>query len=298
MTQPNLHAAAIVFHVDSLNEAYGFPRDYDDPTYTIVIDRFLALAKKFGFKATFFVIGRDLLIEKNRARVLQLANQGHEIANHSYHHHLNFGFLAKKEMLSEMYKTDALIKEITGHSAVGFAAPNWSSSSASLQAVKEAGYKYDASLFPSWLRYPAAIKTFFHCLQARNGRCLSLLQQKHLGYALVGNRRARQVNGLTCMPVPTNQWRLACWHTLVFMFGQRLHEMILRSCLKDNPHFYYVIHPADLLDMQDLNLQKTTHLARLQRPLKEKIALLERSLEIIASRRKFVTLATLAKQVM
>ena len=96
------------------------------------------------------------------------------------------------------------------------------------------------------------------------------------------------------MPLPTNRYRMACWHTLAFEFGWNVYEKILRSCLKEVDAFYYLIHPADLMDTRDLK-SGMTHLERLKTPLETKRKYLERSIEIILeSGRKIVTMEELA----
>lgn len=69
---------------------------------------FLDLLKKFGAKATFFCIGKQ--IEKHPEIFRQIIAEGHEIGNHTYSHSNWNGFFSTKKIISEIEKTDAVIK--------------------------------------------------------------------------------------------------------------------------------------------------------------------------------------------
>jgi len=62
-------------------------------------------------QATFFLTGR--WAERHPSLVRRIAREGHEIANHSYTHP-RFTELTKQEILAEVWKTDALLRELTG----------------------------------------------------------------------------------------------------------------------------------------------------------------------------------------
>lgn len=292
--------AGIAFHVDSLNEAYDFPPDYEDPTFTSIADRFLGLADEFNFKATCFVIGRDLEKQAHRQAVSNWSNKGHEIASHSYTHLYNFGALSEEVIRKEIAKTHEAIINTVGIAPLGFVAPNWSSSRRHLEIVQDFGYSYDASLFPSWLRFPATLKMYANCLAAGNGRSFTIINQRDMGYALAGTRKPQILKEkdkeLVLLPLPSNRFRVGCWHTLAFMFGQKTHEKILKSCLEDCEYFYYVLHPGDLIDPKEVDTSRPSNLARLDVSLEKKMSLIRSSLEIIAkSGRKIFTMAELAK---
>ncbi len=72
----------------------------------------LDVLKKHNAKATFFCIGEQ--IEKHPEILQRIAQEGHNIGNHTYTHHNRFPFKKVKEMGNELAKTNALIKNITG----------------------------------------------------------------------------------------------------------------------------------------------------------------------------------------
>src|SRR5262245_31890807 len=72
-----------------------------------------------GIAATFFVIGRHA--EMHRQALAATAGLGHAIGNHTYSHP---GLVALAEaggdLTGEIARTDAVIREVTGHSPVFF----------------------------------------------------------------------------------------------------------------------------------------------------------------------------------
>jgi len=115
------------------------------------VSRFLALFDTYGIKATFFVVGKDLLDEAKKKIVKEIAERGHEIANHSMNHSVNFGSLTRKEKELEIRDAEEIIGDIAGTRPVGFRAPNFDIDEATLEILEERGYVYDSSILPAYL---------------------------------------------------------------------------------------------------------------------------------------------------
>jgi hypothetical protein len=96
--------------------------------------------------ATFFVLGelaRDLA-----GRLRELAEAGHEIACHGYHH-LRANDLSPRDFLTSIGDARHLLEDLVGAPVRGFRAPEWSLRdpwNPRLRAVAEAGFAYDSSL--------------------------------------------------------------------------------------------------------------------------------------------------------
>ena len=57
------------------------------PSYLdVVVPRVLEFLHERQLKITFFVVGQDAVLPKNRHALRSLADAGHEIGNHSFHH--------------------------------------------------------------------------------------------------------------------------------------------------------------------------------------------------------------------
>lgn len=96
-------------------EFYGdtYPKvalTFDDgpSNYTVELSKGL---KDRGVQATFFLLGENM--EKNKEAVKQLAEDGHLLGNHSYHH-VQLNKLSESKACQEIVKTNNLIYECTG----------------------------------------------------------------------------------------------------------------------------------------------------------------------------------------
>ncbi len=299
--------AAININFDSLGEAYGFPTDYRDPSFHEVADRLLEIADRYGFKYSIYIIAKDLERPENRAAVKRWAALGHEIGNHTYSHPVNLGALPPAQLHQQIEGAHRLIEDTVGVAPKGFIAPVWATSSAVLDKLIELDYEYDTSAFPSWLMYPSIAKITLNHLG--NERMWSFMQRKDFGFNLLGSRRPYLSNGslfpgrfdptrnhLTVLPIPTTPGRMACWHTLAFMFDWKRYEAMVQSCLRSLDTFYYLLHPADMVQQADLDPSMKLHLERLDVPLHTKIQYFERAIEmILADGREIVTMRVLAQ---
>jgi len=93
---------------NSANVALTFD-DGPDATFTPQI---LDKLKKYGVKATFFLLGENM--EKYPDLVRRIVAEGHVIGNHTYSHP-NITTLSDQEFVAEMKKTDDLIFKMAGY---------------------------------------------------------------------------------------------------------------------------------------------------------------------------------------
>lgn len=82
--------------------------DGPNPDYTAEL---LTGLKERGVSATFFLLGKEA--EKYPELVLQMSEEGHLIATHSYEH-VNLCNLTEEAAIEQVDKTNAIIEEITG----------------------------------------------------------------------------------------------------------------------------------------------------------------------------------------
>lgn len=83
---------------------------FDDGPHYKYTEQILDILKKYGVKATFFVIGVNA--EKYPQKVKRISDEGHEIGNHTYSH-LNLKELDEKEIRQELIKGERIIEKIT-----------------------------------------------------------------------------------------------------------------------------------------------------------------------------------------
>ena len=99
-------------------------------------------------KATFFILG--WVAERHRQLIKQIADLGHEIACHGYHHKLVYD-MTIEEFISDIKQTINLLEDITGKKIYGYRAPSFSlgvDDIEKFEALAKFGLKYDTSLFP------------------------------------------------------------------------------------------------------------------------------------------------------
>ncbi len=122
------------------------------PSYLdIVVPRVLEFLRAFEQRITFFIVGQDAALEKNHAALALLAKDGHEIGNHSFHHEPWLHLYSPEQIEDELAQAENHIEKATGKRPIGFRGPGFSCSATLLQVLKQRGYQYDCSTFPTYL---------------------------------------------------------------------------------------------------------------------------------------------------
>lgn len=111
-------------------------------------ERLLELYSRCSVRATFFVLG--WVADRQPALIRRIADAGHEIASHGFHHQLVYS-LSADDFRVDVRTAKTLLEDITGQRVRGYRAPSFSITQESLWALDvlvEEGYEYDASIFP------------------------------------------------------------------------------------------------------------------------------------------------------
>jgi polysaccharide deacetylase family protein (PEP-CTERM system associated) len=140
--------------VESMLESFTVPESYIDRTresneIRANVEAVLELVDGLGIRATFFVLGR--IAQEQPEVVRDVVSNGHEIACHSFFHKRISG-QSPDEFRQDVRRAKSLLEDIAGQEVCGFRAPDFSIVSESmweLAILKEAGFKYDASLTPT-----------------------------------------------------------------------------------------------------------------------------------------------------
>jgi peptidoglycan/xylan/chitin deacetylase (PgdA/CDA1 family) len=301
----------ININFDSLGWALQLnPREFDDPTFFTIADRFLKLADKYDFKYTIFVIGKDLENPAVAKIVKEWQNLGHEIGNHSYNHKTNFGSLSYDAINYEVMKSHLLIKSACKKDPKGFIAPGWATSRNLIRILIENQYKYDTSLFPSWFMYLAQLKFLWNFKNDK--RRFEIFKRSDYSANLFGDSIPFYTDGnslyysenygrLLILPLPVSKYlKIPCWHTMKFILPSRVFNRSLHYFLKSN-YFYYLVHPTDLMDLNDvpkLYKEKVQVLERIKVPLHVKNNMMEKVLSKIKKQSsRMVTLSEISDDI-
>ena len=110
--------------------------------------RLLDLFDETGTRATFFTLG--CVAREHPDLVRDIAARGHEVASHGMDHRM-LTELTPDEFLEQARDSRALLEDLGGARVIGFRAPSYSVGRTTLWAIDalaEAGYEYDSSMFP------------------------------------------------------------------------------------------------------------------------------------------------------
>lgn len=133
--------------------------------------RLLDLLARREVRSTFFILG--WVAEHHPQLVREIAEAGHEIACHSYHHQLIHS-QSRDEFRADLRRAKFLLEDIAGQEVIGYRAPTYSITEKTLWALEilaEEGFRYDSSIFPVYHdRYgiPGA-ERFIHTIRCQAG---------------------------------------------------------------------------------------------------------------------------------
>jgi peptidoglycan/xylan/chitin deacetylase (PgdA/CDA1 family) len=100
---------------------------------------------------SFFIVGQDAALAKNRSALSAIAAAGHEIGNHSFRHEPWLHLYTGAELDEELRRAEDAIESATGVRPRGFRGPGFSLSAETLETLCRRGYQYDATVFPNLL---------------------------------------------------------------------------------------------------------------------------------------------------
>ena len=122
------------------------------PSY---LDRFiphmLDLLDILNLKITFFIVGQDAALDKNKEYLIEIVKHGHEVGNHSFNHESWLHLYPKEKIKSEILIAEENIAQVTGKKPEGFRGPGFSWSINLIEVLSELDYVYDASTLPTFI---------------------------------------------------------------------------------------------------------------------------------------------------
>jgi polysaccharide deacetylase family protein (PEP-CTERM system associated) len=113
------------------------------------VRRLLDLFDRTGVRATFFCLG--WMAERMPQLVRDCERAGHEIGSHGYGHVLAWQ-VGRNAFLQDIVRSKTILEDITGHEVIGFRSPGFAVRDDNrwvFDVVAQAGYRYDASVFPA-----------------------------------------------------------------------------------------------------------------------------------------------------
>lgn len=291
--------AGLSVDVDSVAshlEGYGFERPPDDgAAYRIAIPRALELFEKVGARATFFLIASEA--EANAEAVREISSRGHEVASHSMTHGLPFADLSEERSRSEIVESKALLEKISGQLVEGFRAPSWDTDPDLVARLGRAGYRYDASAYPSvllpLLRRSIAARSANGSVRTRSGLWDGVFGPTGVHTITSGESTIYEI------PVATTPFvRLPHYHTLRYVLPEPVFRAIGVAARSRRGPTTYQFHAVDFLCTEEDRLDE--RIARhpgMNVALPRKLALAEESLRALSGSRRVVPLRDIINSV-
>ncbi len=246
---------SITIDVDTVSTLFPdiADRNWRDKTFRNGVERFLKLFKKFDIKATFFLVGNDLKDEGNIAIVREIIAEDHEVANHTMNHIQSLHKLPHDEILSEVGNAEDIIKKTTGVAVCGFRAPGWNVSKKVLHILEERNYKYDSSVFPTFIMpiakglHYAKTKDVPPIRRSTMGSITNMFAPRKL-YNPINKKNRNSSEDLIEYPLTTVPYlRLPFFGTMVFEYGLSYFDLFYRL-VTSQKLVNFSLHLAELCD--------------------------------------------------
>jgi hypothetical protein len=141
-----------------LDNEWSYLKTHGDPGWEalpsyldVAVPRVLELLARRGLGITFFVVGQDAALARNREALARIVPAGHEIGNHSHRHEPWLHLYSEAQLEAELVEAEDAIEAATGRRPDAFRGPGYSLSETTLRVLLRRGYRYDASTLPTFV---------------------------------------------------------------------------------------------------------------------------------------------------
>ena len=284
----------------SYMKTHGDPGWESFPSYLdILVPRVLDFLKERNLTITFFIVGQDAALAKNREALRAIAESGHEIGNHSFHHEPWLHRYSRSEITTELTHAEESIVEATGQQPEGFRGPGFSLSLIVLEELERRGYLYDASTFPTYLG-PLARAYYFR--RARLSAAEKAQRGELFGTFSEGRRPLRPYqwrigqSGVLEIPVTTMPvFRTPIHLSYLLYLGMRspglaaaYFGMASRLCRLARTGLSFLLHPLDFLGGDDV--RELAFFPAMNQPSSRKLELVDRIFRVLENQFRAVTM--------
>lgn len=301
---------AISSDIDTLQSIYGGrgcrrAGGYSFSELKIGLENSCAFLDKYGIKATLFMVGEDFKREADYGVIRATAAAGHEIANHTLTHAQGFRLLSKADKEAEIAGMEDACFALLGKRPVGFRSPGWNMGDDAIEILQRRGYIYDSSVHPMSLMPLFKFLHWWNTSQRTGGDRTTL---GHLSYmfaplkpfrADARSLARRGTDGLVELPLTVVPGvRFPFWATLLLASGFGMFEKSYQILRGLGFPIQYQFHLSDFVDYTTPEFIEQVPAPNsgvyvpqaLRVPLKEKLELFERAIDLIAADYSFVTL--------
>jgi len=253
----------------------------DALAYQQAIPRLLGIMERTGIRATFFIVGRDAAV--HAGAIAAIAAAGHEIASHSQTHPMAFGRLSAARMHAELADSKAALEAAGAEPVIGFRAPNFDVSAHVVEALAGAGYRYDASGYPTPLLLPVRAVLAF---KSRDPRAVFTLRAWPFTFERLPFDWREGSHTVREYPTTVTPFlRLPFYHTMRYYLPLWRFEARLRWFAEHGEALSYPLHAVDALGLREDGVDpRLGKHPGMNWPLERKLDMLEETLGAIAAR--------------
>jgi peptidoglycan-N-acetylglucosamine deacetylase len=253
-------------------QGYGFQDGVRDGTaYDLAIPRALEVFGACGARGTFFLIAEEAALHRDVVRAV--VAEGHEVGCHSMSHSLPFDLTDRERRRKELVEARAVLEETAGVAVTGFRAPSWDTQPLLLPSLAEAGYRYDASSYPTWM-------LLLHRLTvARRSGAQKNTLGAPISHLFFGRTKPHTVRlkdrEVAEIPICTAPFvRIPYYHTLRYLLPAPAFRALVALTRTRRGPLGYVFHAVDFLGVQEDRLDpRIGRHPGMNRPLAEKLSL-------------------------
>jgi len=289
-------AGTISVDVDTLHSIFkgrnlALGQEYDWSEFEEGLVNICKLFDEFDIRSTLFCTGYDFTITKNQKIIKDVYLRGHEIANHGMNHVQGLRFLSRKEKENEIVEFEQICQEIIGERPVGFRAPGWNIDEQVLELLIERGYKYDSSIFPTYLMPVMKIMHYFKMATCSYMFCPVRPYKTQSISFWPGS------GGIWEFPITVAGYlRFPFFATVLFKLGFDSFKKFYYK-IKDNKNpVQFMLHLFDFVDFskrcysqQIINLKGVYVPQSISMPYKKKLDLLKRAIDVMIGDYNFKT---------
>jgi hypothetical protein len=285
----------------SYMKTHGDPGWQSYPSYfDVAVPRILEFLARRQLTISFFIVGQDAALEKNRQALHAIAAAGHEIGNHSFQHEPWLHLYSDSDLDSELRRAEEAIDAATGVRPRGFRGPGFSLSTGTLEVLARRGYEYDATVFPNLLNPLARAYFFATSNLSREERQLrsalfgtwrdALRPVRPFQWQLPGGRQLLEI------PVTTLPWLRMPLHLSYLLYlgkysrpaARTYFRLALMLCRMSGTSPSILLHPLDFLGCEDCAALR--FFPGMDLPRERKLALVAELLDILSARFETVTM--------
>ena len=278
------------------------------PSYLdMVVPRILAFLKQRKLTITFFIVGRDAALEKNRKAIASIASAGHEIGNHSFNHEPWLHLYSKDQLIEEFERTETALMDVTRQRPTGFRGPGYSLSPTVLEVLAERGYEYDCSTLPTYIAPLARAYFFFKSPELSDDEREK--RKKLFGKLSDGFQTLKphfiEAAGKTLVEIPVTTFPvvktpihasyLVYMSTFSTLAAKAYWKLALAMCRATGVQPSLLLHPLDFLSAEDITELK--YFPGMNMPTERKLELISGFLEAYTDSFDVVTMRQHADEV-